>query len=253
MPETQTMSPAEASSTSMRSSPAKVKQRREPQPGRHGSVARDLGDRLVAPRAAAKDAADADASDVAVVVDRRDQQLEGAFFGGRFGHAGDDRFEERFEGIARVLERSLGDAGFRVGEEHRKIGLLVVGAELDEEVEGLIDDFLRARVLAVDLVDDHDRAQVELERLAQHEARLRHDAFGGIDQQQHALDHLQHPLDLAAEIGVAGRVDDVELHVAVAHGRVLCENGDAALALERIGVEDARRHLLALRERRRSA
>ena len=100
--------------------------------------------------------------------------------------------------------------------------------------------------LAVDLVDDDDRAQVQLERLAQHEARLRHHAFGGIDQQQHALHHLQHALDLAAEIGVAGRIDDVELHVAVADRGVLRENRDAALALERIGVEDARRDLLAL-------
>ena len=60
-----------------------------------------------------------------------------------------------------------------------------------------------ARVLAIDLVDDDDRAQIEFERLAQHEARLRHHAFGGVDQQQHALHHLQHALDLAAEVGVA--------------------------------------------------
>ena len=90
--------------------------------------------------------------------------------------------------------------------------------------------------------------QIEFERLAQHEARLRHHAFGRVDQQQHALHHLQHALDLAAEVGVAGRVDDVELHVAVAHRGVFGENGNAALALERVGIHDAGLDVLAFAE-----
>ena len=56
--------------------------------------------------------------------------------------------------------------------------------------------------------------QAALERLAQHEARLRHRPFGGVDQQQAAVGHLQHALDLAAEVGVAGRVDEVDLGAA---------------------------------------
>ncbi len=240
MPEMQTMSPADASSTSMRSSPANVSSVVSRSPAVTLPSRAILAIGSLHPRASAEDAPDADPPDVAVVVDRRDQQLERALFGGRFGDARDDRFEERLERVALVGERALGDAGFGVGEDHRKVGLLVVGAELDEEVEGLVDDLLRAGVFAVDLVDHDDRAQVELERLLQNEARLRHDAFGGVDQQQHALHHLQHALDLAAEVGVAGRVDDVELDAAVANGRVLGENRNAALALERIGIEHAR-------------
>ena len=53
------------------------------------------------------------------------------------------------------------------------------------------------------------------ERLARNEAGLRHRAFDGIDQQQHAVDHRQHALDLAAEIGVPGRVDDVDMRAVV--------------------------------------
>ena len=34
--------------------------------------------------------------------------------------------------------------------------------------------------------------------------------FGGIDQQHHAIDHRQDALHLAAEIGMAGRVDDID-------------------------------------------
>ena len=53
-------------------------------------------------------------------------------------------------------------------------------------------------------------SQAELQRLAEHELGLRHGAFGGVDQQHHAVDHRQDALDLAAEVGVAGRVDDVD-------------------------------------------
>ena len=107
---------------------------------------------------------------------------------------------------------------------------------------------LRVGVLAVDLVDDHDDAQADLERLAQHEAGLRHRALGGVDEQQAPVGHVQHPLDLAAEVGVAGRVDDVDGHVGVADRRVLGEDGDALLALEVVRVHDQRAHLLVVAE-----
>src|SRR3569833_2249562 len=76
-----------------------------------------------------------------------------------------------------------------------------------------------------DLVDGDDRLQAELERLADHEFGLRHRAFGGIDQHDHAVDHRQNALDLAAEIGVAGSGDDVDLGVFPLHRGALCQNG----------------------------
>ena len=58
----------------------------------------------------------------------------------------------------------------------------------------------------------------------------------------------EHALDLAAEVGVAGRVDDVDLHVLVADRDVLREDRDAALALLVVGVEHALGDLLVLAE-----
>ncbi len=112
-----------------------------------------------------------------------------------------------------VVEIVFRDAGPAVGIDDRKLRLLVAGAQFDEQVEDFVDHFLRARVFAIDLVDDDDRAQVEFERFAQHESRLRHHAFGGVDEQHDALHHLQHALDLAAEVGVAGRIDDIEFQI----------------------------------------
>ena len=74
--------------------------------------------------------------------------------------------------------------------------------------------------------------------LREHEPRLRHGALGGVDQHQRAVGHPQHALHLAAEIGVAGRVDDVDLHALVGDGDVLGQDRDAALAFQVVGVEN---------------
>ena len=56
---------------------------------------------------------------------------------------------------------------------------------------------------AVHLVDHEHHRQPRLERLAQHEARLGQRALARVHQQQHAVDHREAALDLAAEVGVA--------------------------------------------------
>ena len=53
------------------------------------------------------------------------------------------------------------------------------------------------------LLTTRTTGQPRLERLAQHEPRLRQRALRRVDQQQHAVDHRERPLDLAAEVGVA--------------------------------------------------
>ena len=59
-----------------------------------------------------------------------------------------------------------------------------------------------------------------------------------VDQHQGAVGHPQHPFDLAAEVGVAGRVDDVDLHAAIGDRDVLGQNGDPPLSLQVVGIED---------------
>ena len=124
-------------------------------------------------------------------------------------------------------------------EDVGEIELLLAGSLLDERVEDLVEDLGRPRVGAIDLVDHDDGADVAGEGLAQDELRLGHRAFEGIHQHEGAVRHLEGPLDLPAEIGVARRIDQVDLDVAVADRDVLGEDRDAPLALEVIGVEDA--------------
>ena len=152
---------------------------------------------------------------------------------------------DRLAGL--VVQR--GDAGLGVAVDDRELDLVLVGVEVEEQLIHLVDDLRHARVGAVDLVDHEDHRQLRLERLAQHEARLRQRPLGGVDEQQHAVDHRQPALDLATEVGVAGGVDDVELDVPVAQGGVLGEDRDALLALEIHRVEHPGSDVLTHAER----
>jgi hypothetical protein len=141
-----------------------------------------------------------------------------------------------------------GPAGAARGVKGREIQLLVIGAEIGEHVEHLVQRPVRLGVGLVDLVQHHDRPQPQRQRLRGDKFGLRHRPLGGIDQQHHTIDHRQDPLDLAAEIGVAGRVDDVDPRVLPLDRGAFGQDGDAALALDVIAVHRALGHSLALAE-----
>ena len=121
-----------------------------------------------------------------------------------------------------------------------------VGGQAQQQVHGLVHDFVDAGVGAVGLVDQQDHGQVRGQGLAQHEAGLRQRALGGVDEQDDAVDHGQAALHLAAEVGVAGGVDHVDGdglavggRAVVGHRGVLGQDGDALFALQVTGVHDA--------------
>ena len=174
-------------------------------------------------RRAAGDPAGQHAADEIVAVEQGGEHLERAGVDPRRGDVGDDGVEQGREVARADVVGEPGIAGAAAGVEGREIELLVAGVEVEEQLEDFVEDFGRARVGAVDLVDDDDRAQAERERLAGDELGLRHRPFGGVDQQDHAVDHRQDALDLGAEIGVAGRVDDVDVQFP-------CQSTDVHLA-----------------------
>ena len=83
----------------------------------------------------------------------------------------------------------------------------LIGVQVDEQVVNLVQHFLRACVRAVDFVNDHDGRQLGLQRFGQHVASLGQRALGGVHKQHDAVHHLQSALHLAAEVGVARRID----------------------------------------------
>ena len=90
----------------------------------------------------------------------------------------------------------------------------------------------------IDFVDDDDGLQAQLDGLLQHETGLRHGAFEGVDEQQHAIGHVKHAFHLTAEVSVARSVDDIDFDVLITNGHILRKNGDAAFAFEVVVVEN---------------
>ena len=135
-------------------------------------------------------------------------------------------------------------AGLGAGVDHREIELLVAGVEFHEQLEHHVEHLVGPGVLAVDLVDDHDHLRAALHGLFEHELGLRLRAVVAVHDQQHAVDHAHDALDLAAEVGVAGGVHDVDVVAVVLESGVLGADGDALFALQVHGIHHALVRLL---------
>ena len=147
----------------------------------------------------------------------------------------DDQVIKRGQGVARRGHIHGRPAFLARRIDVREIQLFVRCAQGGEQVKGLVQNAVRISMGPVDLVQHQDGAQAKLKGLAEHELGLGHDALFGIDQQQTAIDHAQDALNLAAEIGVAGGVDDIDpglaRHAIPKHAGALGQNRNAALAL----------------------
>ena len=105
-----------------------------------------------------------------------------------------------------------------------------------------------ARILAVDLVDHDDRADALGQRLADDELGLRQHALSRVHQHDRAVHHIQDALHLAAEIGMARGVDDVDADVFPDDRGALGQNGDPALLLQVVAVQRTLGHDLVVTE-----
>ncbi len=107
------------------------------------------------------------------------------------------------------------------GVGNGKVELILLCAEVDKQVNNLVNDLCGAGVGSVNLVYDDKNLLLECESLLEHEARLWHTALERIDEQKHAVNHHEYALDLAAEIGVTGSVNDIDFHAVIVDGGVL--------------------------------
>ena len=160
-------------------------------------------------------AAHGDAAHIRGVLQRGDEHLRGAFHDLRSGNLFDDGVEQRGDVGGRLAPVTRHPALLGTAVDGLEVELLLRGIEREHQVEHLFVDLVGAAVQLVHLVDDDNGLLAHLKGLLEHEAGLRHGAFEGIDQQQHAVGHVEHALHLAAEVGMAGGVDDVDLDILV--------------------------------------
>ncbi len=102
-------------------------------------------------------------------------------------------------------------------------------------------DAVRIGAGPVDLVDEDQGRDVEPLQGAEEQRRLRLDALDRRDDEDRAIEHAEDALDLGDEVGVAGRVDEVDREVADEERGDRGPDGDAAFALEveRVGLGGA--------------
>jgi len=109
----------------------------------------------------------------------------------RLGYIGDlarrrymaqDQLEQWIQPDARRLEAGCCPPRASRGIQRRKIELVVVGAQIGEHVEHLIQCPVRLGVRLVHLVQHHDRPQPQHQCFCGDELGLRHRPLGGIDQ-----------------------------------------------------------------------
>ena len=156
----------------------------------------------------------------------------------------EDRLKERRHVLRLVREFADSVARFCRGEYEGAVQLLVRGVQIHQKLEGLVDDFIRTRFRTVDFIDAYDDREVERQGLLRDKTGLRHGAFKRVDNKDDAVDHLQHALHFSAEIGVAGRVDDVDLCVLIGDCRILGQDCNSALPFNIARVHDALGHFL---------
>ena len=138
--------------------------------------------------------------------------------------------------ILRIFQVFVSLAFSRDAVKYREIQLLVGCTEFGHQVKSQVDHLVRASVLTVNLVNHHDGAQSQLERLTQHETGLGHRAFSGINEEQAAVYHTEYALHFSTEIGVSGGIYDVDFDALVLHCGVLGQNSDAALPLKGVAI-----------------
>ena len=91
--------------------------------------------------------------------------------------------------------------------------MIIIGIKRHKEIKDFIHHRFGARVGAVNFIDDHNRLQPLRQSFAQNEFGLRHRAFGGVRQEDHAIGHMQNTFHLTTEISVAGRVDNIDANI----------------------------------------
>ena len=212
---------------------------------RHGllffcAVLVDSNDLLTHLDRAADDAAEGDTTEVVAVIEVGNKHLEVVDIRLlRSGDMLDDGLVERLHRGALLVDLVLGKPLFGAGVDHGEVELRVVGTEFEEELENHVENLMRVGVVAVDLVDDNDRLEAVLQSLLEHELGLGLGTTKGIHDKKHSVHHLHDALHLAAEVGVARGVDDIDMVFMPLEGGVLSLDGDALLTLQIHGIHDA--------------
>ena len=97
----------------------------------------------------------------------------------------------------------------------------------------LVEKIERVPALAVHLVDEGDDRDVAQPANLEQLAGARFDALGRVDHHDRRIDRGKRPIGVLREVLVAGSIEEVEHSAVMLEGHHRCDDGNAALALDR--------------------
>ncbi len=179
----------------------------------------DNGHFLVDLYAAVVHFSDSDPAYIFVIIDRADQYLRSGF---RVAFRGRNIVQNRFKKGGHVFPPGIHIQGsnsrFGGGEDEGAVQLLFTGIQIDKQFQHFINNFPWPRLRAVDFIDAYDNGKLQFQSLAQNEFCLRHSAFKGVHDENNAVYHFQDALHLAAEIGMARSIDNIDFGIFINNG-----------------------------------
>ena len=178
------------------------------------------------------------ASEVGAVVERREHHLGVAFRNFRCGYVLDDEVHQIADVFGGGVPVGTHPSLFGAAVCCREVELVVVGTEVEHEVEDSLLSGLGVAVGFVDFVDDDYGLQTQFDGFLQNKTRLWHRTFKGVYDEQHTVGHVQDAFHFTAEVAMARGVYDVDFVVAVADTHVFRKDGDAAFTFEVVVVEN---------------
>ena len=194
-------------------------------------------DLLVRLHFTALDAADADDANVVVVVQLGDLHLQRAIkVNVRCRYAIDDSLIQRSHILSHIFVIQTRNTVQRGSVNDREVQLFVGSIKVNEQVEYLIDNPVRARARTVNFVDNNNRLQTVGKSFLGDEARLRHRTIKGINHQQHRIYHGHDTFNFTTEVGVPRGINDVDTVIIPFDSSVFSEDGNPTLFLQIVGV-----------------
>ncbi len=209
----------------------------------------DNGHFLVDLYAAVVHFSDSDPAYIFVIIDRADQYLRSGF---RVAFRGRNIVQNRFKEGGHVLSPGIHIQGsnpcFGRSEDERAVQLLFTGIQIDKQFQHFINNFPWPCLRAVDFIDAYDNGKLQFQSLAQNEFCLRHSAFKGVHDENNAVYHFQDALHLAAEIGMARSIDNIDFGIFINNGSVFGQNGNPPFPFDIVGVHNTFRNFLIFTE-----
>ena len=200
---------------------------------------------LVGADGASFNSSDTDTSNVFAVVDRGNEKLKLAVLISLGSRNIVKYLREEGNEVGTLYVGILGSCTRSArAVKHRTVELLVGCVEVDEKLKYLILNLAKTCVGLVYLVNNYNNSVVKFKSSLKNESGLGHRSLCRVNEKNNSVNHFEDTLNLAAEVSVAGGVNEVYLNVLVVYRGVFCKNSNSSFLFKVTGVHNAGNGLL---------